>query len=123
MLAILLDENIDGYADYLSRCVFSPAWSDIASLLGVRIVKFDEVGLVKGTPDAQIWEFCQQQHLYLLTDNRNQDKDDSLETVIRTRLAGACPHGITSSPATPWRPSLPHERTRSRALRGSNSGR
>jgi uncharacterized protein (DUF433 family) len=51
VLTILVDENIDGYAEYLSRFVFSPAWSDISCLLGVRIVKFEEVGLVKGTPD------------------------------------------------------------------------
>jgi hypothetical protein len=83
--AILLDENIDGYAEYLSRFIFSPEWSDIASLLGVRIVRFEEIGLTKGAPDDQIWEACQQQELYLLTDNRNQNKADSLETMIRTR--------------------------------------
>ena len=85
MLTILLDENIDGYAEYLSRFVFSSTWSDISSLLGVRIAKFAEVGLPRRTPDEQIWEFCQQQQCYLLTDNRNQDKPGSLETMIRTR--------------------------------------
>jgi hypothetical protein len=85
VLTILLDENIDGYAEYLARFVFSSAWSDISSLLGVRIAKFEEVGLAKGTPDEQIWEFCQQQQFYLLTDNRNEDKPDSLEAMIRTR--------------------------------------
>jgi predicted MPP superfamily phosphohydrolase len=82
---ILLDENIDGYAEYLSQKIFSSAWSDIGSLLGVRIVQFEDMGLAKGTPDEQIWELCQQQQLYLLTDNRNQDKANSLETMIRTR--------------------------------------
>jgi len=48
---ILLDENIDGYAEYLS----------------------------------QVWQLCRQQQLYLLTDNRNQDKADSFETIIRKR--------------------------------------
>ena len=85
MLTILLDENLDGYAEYLSRFVFSPAWNDISSALGVRIVKFDEVGLAMGSTDEQVWEFCQQQRYYLITDNRNQDKPDSLETMIRTR--------------------------------------
>jgi hypothetical protein len=85
VLTILLDENIDGYAEYLSRFVFSSAWNDISSLLGVRIVTFEDAGLTTGSPDEQIWEFCQQQQFYLLTDNRNQDKPDSLETMIRTR--------------------------------------
>jgi hypothetical protein len=85
VLTILLDENIDGYAEYLSRIVFSSAWSDISSLLGVRFVTFEEVGLAKGTPDELIWEFCQHQQFYLITDNRNQDKPDSLEAMIRMR--------------------------------------
>jgi predicted MPP superfamily phosphohydrolase len=54
-------------------------------LLDVRITTFEEVGLAKRTPDEQIWEFCQHQKCYLITDNRNQDTPDSLETVIRTR--------------------------------------
>lgn len=55
MLRILLDENIDGYAEYLSRHVFSPTWDDVSS------------------------------SLYLLTDNRNDEKPGSLESVIRER--------------------------------------
>jgi predicted nuclease of predicted toxin-antitoxin system len=85
VLTILLDENIDGYAEYLSRLFFSSAWGDISSALGVSFVTFAEVGLTNGTPDEQIWEFCQKQQLYLLTDNRNQEEPDSLETMIRTR--------------------------------------
>ena len=85
MLRVLLDENIDGYADYLSRHLFSPTWNDISSALGVSIATFEQVGLAKGTPDEQIWHFCQDQQLYLLTDNRNDDKPGSLESIIRTR--------------------------------------
>jgi hypothetical protein len=43
------------------------------------------VGLAKGSLDEQIWEFCQNQKCYLLTDNRNQDTTDSLGMIIRTR--------------------------------------
>jgi hypothetical protein len=82
---LLLDENIDGYADYLAQLAFSPEWSDLSSRLGVRIVGFEEVGLPKGTPDEEVWEFCQRQGCYLVTDNRNQHDPGSLETMIRTR--------------------------------------
>ena len=85
MPTILLDENIDGYAEYLSRFVFSPEWSEVSGLLGVKIVTFADVGLAAGTPDEEVWDFCQQQHFYLITDNRNQDKPNSLEAMIRTR--------------------------------------
>jgi hypothetical protein len=85
VLTVLLDENIEGYADYLSGHLFSPMWNDISSALGVRIATFEQVGLAKGTPDEQIWQFCQDQQVYLLTDNRNDDKPDSLESMIRVR--------------------------------------
>jgi hypothetical protein len=84
VLRVLLDENIDGYADYLSRHLFSPTWNDISSSLGVSIATFEQVGLAKGTPDEQIWQFCQNRQFYLLTDNRNDDKPGSLESIIRT---------------------------------------
>ncbi len=85
MLRVLLDENIDGYADLLSGHLFSPTWNDISSFLDVSIATFAQVGLAKGTPDEQIWQFCQDQQLYLLTDNRNDDKPGSLESTIQTR--------------------------------------
>jgi hypothetical protein len=84
-LTILLDENIEGYAEYLSRFVFAPEWKDISTLLDVRIVTFDQAELVKGSSDEQVWNFCQQHGFYLITDNRNEDKPDSLEAIIRTR--------------------------------------
>src|SRR5262249_11197049 len=82
VLRILLDENIEGYADYLSGHLFSAAWNDISSALGVSLATFAEVGLAKGTSDEQIWQFCQDHELYLLTDNRNDDKPGSLESTI-----------------------------------------
>lgn len=85
MLTILLDENIDGYAPYLSRSFFSPAWSDISSALGIRVVTFEQLGLAKGMPDELLWEFCQLHRFYLITDNRNQHDPGSLEATIQTR--------------------------------------
>lgn len=85
MPTILLDENIEGYAEYLSRFMFAPERSEISSLVGVQIATFDQVGLAKGAADEQVWQFCQAQGFFLLTDNRNDDRPDSLESVIRTQ--------------------------------------
>jgi hypothetical protein len=52
---------------------------------GASIAIFEQVGLAKGTPDEQLWQFCQDHQLYLLTDNRNDDKPRSLESTIRMR--------------------------------------
>jgi hypothetical protein len=85
VLTILLDENVEGYHDYLSRLLFSPVWGELSSVLDVQVRSFAESGLAKGTPDEHVWEFCQRQRFYLITDNRNQDKADSLQSMIRTR--------------------------------------
>jgi len=59
-------------------------------LLDVRLNNFKEVGLAKGTQDDQVWELCQRDQVYLLTDNRNEDTANSLETIIRTRNSPTC---------------------------------
>lgn len=78
-----MDENVDGYAAYLARFIFAPSRSDISTLLGVQIIKFTEAGLAKGTTDELVWQHCQDQRIYLLTDNRRKDTPDSLEATIR----------------------------------------
>lgn len=85
MPTILVDENIDGYAPYLARLLFSAEWREISAALDVKLVGFDDVGLARSTVDSEVWDFCQSHSHYLLTDNRNEDRADSLETTIRTR--------------------------------------
>jgi hypothetical protein len=55
----------------------------VATLLEVRFATFDDVGLGTGTPDRDLWYYCQAKGYYLLTDNRNAKDDDSLEVMIR----------------------------------------
>lgn len=85
MPTILFDENISGYASLLARILFSPAWDEISRSFDVRLATYDDVGLKPGTTDDQLWEFCQANRIYLLTNNRNEDDPLSLETMIRTR--------------------------------------
>ena len=85
LATILLDENLEGYASYLSRCLFGDAWSELSLSLDLQLITFAEAGLAKGATDETIWELCQKERLYLLTDNRNEDDIDSLGVMIRTR--------------------------------------
>ncbi len=85
MPTVLLDENLDGYAEYLLRFLLSPTWRELTETLEIRVVVFDDFGLEKGISDEVLWEFCQSRQIYLLTDNRNQQKADSLESMIQTR--------------------------------------
>jgi hypothetical protein len=42
-----------------------------------------QVGLNPDAKDDVVWRYCQQHGFYLLTANRNQESDDSLEATIR----------------------------------------
>jgi hypothetical protein len=83
VFTILLDEQLTGYARYIRSLAESDAWRSISELLDVRFVNFPGSGLATGTSDRDVWQFCQSQQFYLLTDNRNHDDVDSLEETIR----------------------------------------
>ena len=61
MPTILLDENLDGYAEYISRFLFSPTWYDVSTSLDVVIVGFHDIGLETGISDDVLWNYCQGQ--------------------------------------------------------------
>lgn len=83
MFTILLDEQLTGYLRYIRSLAESEGWEAFARQLGVRFTNFPEVGLANGTPDRDVWIFCQSHGYYLLTDNRNAKGNDSLEETIR----------------------------------------
>jgi hypothetical protein len=65
----------------------SAEWHDFAMAFDVTFQTFREVGLDPASPDDAVWRFCQSNGFYLLTSNRNEDAEDSLEATIR-REAG-----------------------------------
>ena len=83
MFTILLDEQMTGFVESFRILVDSEDWNSIARLVGVRFTNFPEIGLAAGTSDRDLWQYCQLQRIYLLTDNRNKDGADSLEETIR----------------------------------------
>lgn len=78
---ILSDENCVGHA----RAIFY-AFKRLGyqELLELELKTFDSVGLVEGTADEIVWQFCQDNRYLLLTGNRTtKDGHQSLEMVIR----------------------------------------
>ena len=80
MISILLDNDIAGHRDLFKGTLRSTGW-DAFEL--VRFVTLDEAGVATDSPDAALWELCQQQRLLLLTANRNLEDESSLEQTIR----------------------------------------
>jgi predicted nuclease of predicted toxin-antitoxin system len=83
MVRLLADNDTIGYVESLVREMQSPRWADFWTTLGLTLVYFEDVGLVPASSDRTIWQTCQTEQLLLITNNRNQDGPDSLETTIR----------------------------------------
>jgi hypothetical protein len=80
---VLADVNIEGYVDLLVALMQLDPWKLFWDHLQLRYFRFASVGLAPDSPDAVVWKTCQQLELFLITDNRNQDGPDSLESTIR----------------------------------------
>lgn len=84
MKAILSDVNIEGHVQILVDILESAVWQDVWALFNLQAYTFRDLGLDAKTPDATLWQVCQQQEIILITANRNDDGPDSLESTIRT---------------------------------------
>jgi hypothetical protein len=80
---VLLDEQLAGDVALLRSMAEADEWLSVSSLLELRFATFNDVGLSNGSSDRGVWEFCQTNGYFLLTDNRNADNEDSLENTIR----------------------------------------
>jgi hypothetical protein len=83
VISLLADVNIEGHVARLLSLMQDAYWRDLWDHLQVRSLRFHDVGLAPNAPDAVVWQLCQQNRYYLLTNNRNDDGPDSLEATIR----------------------------------------
>jgi len=81
---LLADANIQGHVDRLVQRMQGEPWVDFWKSLQMTCVSFADVGLDPSESDAVIWKRCQEKGLFLVTNNRNDDGPDSLESTIRT---------------------------------------
>ncbi len=76
---ILLDHDIEGHAKYLQVGLRETGWNrDIT----VAFVCLRDLGLPEDSSDQDIWRFAQQHRLLLITSNRNQENETSLQATI-----------------------------------------
>ncbi len=107
MPGILVDANIEGQAARIGRRLHSAAWRELTLALDVRLLSFRDLALDPRTPDDELWRYCQANGYYLLTSNRNEASEASLEATIRREGTGdslpvftlAVPDRVYESPA------------------------
>ena len=83
-MMLLADANIQGHVDRLVQRMQGEPWIDFWNFLQITCVSFADVGLDPAELDSVIWKRCQEKGLFLVTNNRNDDGPDSLESTIRS---------------------------------------
>jgi hypothetical protein len=76
---ILLDHDVEGHAQYLQVGLRETGWDRV---LTVAFVRLRDLGLPNDSSDQDIWRFAQQHRLLLITSNRNQENETSLQATI-----------------------------------------
>ncbi len=56
---------------------------ELPDIIDMRMVMFADIGLPENSNDRVVWRFAQKNRMILLTDNRSDNEDDSLEQTIR----------------------------------------
>jgi hypothetical protein len=79
-MTILVDHNLKGQALLLWGTLAAEGWF---TLLSLRLVTFEAVGLPMNSNDRAVWRFAQANRMLLLTGNRSMKGPHSLEQTIR----------------------------------------
>jgi hypothetical protein len=82
---ILADVHIRGPVQDLVREMQKEPWAEFWDYLGLVLYHFDDLGLTSTSTDLDIWRKCQDEQLIFITNNRNEDSADSLQTTIRLK--------------------------------------
>lgn len=78
-MILLADHNVEGQAHLLFGALRALGWVDV---LDLRLATFAEVGLFADATDREVWHRAQDLGMLLLTDNRNQSGEDSLQQAL-----------------------------------------
>jgi hypothetical protein len=79
-MKVLLDHHMKKQGILLWATMGNEGW---LKLLNIPMLTFTDVGLRIDSSDRDVWRFAQEHQLILLTGNRNQAGEDSLEQTIR----------------------------------------
>ena len=79
-MKVLLDHHMKRQGILLWAAMGSEGW---LRLLDIPMQTFADAGLPIDSSDREVWRFAQENQLILLTGNRNNEGEDSLERTLR----------------------------------------
>ena len=80
---LVADHNVETHVELLASILEGEPFEEMWSFLALDVESFETIGLRPDAPDRQVWEVCQDRRLMLVTANRRQEREDSLENTIR----------------------------------------
>jgi len=83
MRGLLADVNVQGYMPYLRRFLETLDLWDVLSALNIEWAIFPDLQLPPELDDRSVWSRCQHEGWVLLTDNRNEDDETSLQATLK----------------------------------------
>lgn len=78
-ITILIDQDMLGFDLYLVEGLKETGWDQ---LIRVEFKRLRDYGFPDNLPDQEIWRFVQTQRLLLITNNRNNEDETSLQATM-----------------------------------------
>ena len=79
-ITILLDHDLAGNGIFIEQGLKETGWNQ---LIQVQFNRLRDYGLPDNLPDQEIWRFVQTHRLLLVTNNRNNENETSLQATMR----------------------------------------
>jgi hypothetical protein len=80
-ITILIDRDLEGFDVHLKAGLQEIGWDQ---LIRVEFKRLRDYGLPPDFPDQEIWRFVQAHRLLLITNNRNNDDETSLQATLQS---------------------------------------
>ncbi len=82
MQKIVADANIEGQISALAEMMQRPPWDFYWREYQLELTTFAELNIPRDANDRVVWNAVQLHSAILITDNRNDDDEDALQSVI-----------------------------------------
>ena len=79
-ITILIDQDLLGFDIFIEEGLKETGWDQLIQFHFTRLCDY---GLPDNLPDQEVWRFVQTHRLLLVTNNRNDEDDSSLQATMR----------------------------------------
>ena len=86
----MADHDVEGQLEIFADFWESAEWLDLWRAMDCSVESFSGLGLATNLPDSEVWKFCQENQIVLVTGNRNRDDESSLEATMERENTAEC---------------------------------